>query len=268
MLPLYIWDTCLSALLLVAAIALASCPRWKTRWYSLASGAGCAIATLVNPTLLPSVCSIVGWSAWRSRVVPWVAALTFLVVLSPWPIRNLRVMHSFIPFRSTINYELWEGNHPGADGNVPKDASPLMSPHERELFLANGEVGYMRLKGTLARAYISTHKAEFVRLTMKRILRFWDGSSESPVPMTAILALLGLAGMAIAWRRGRMVALLALPIVIYPLPFYITHPNVRYQFVIDPVLIIFAAYACECFLAFIARRPLPAPAIISHHNLS
>jgi hypothetical protein len=260
-LPLYIWDTCLSALLLMAAIALASRPRWKTQWYSLASGAGCAIATLVNPTLLPSLAAVFGWSAWRSRIVPWLAALTFLIVLSPWPIRNLRVMHSFIPFRSTINYELWEGNHPGADGNVPNDASPLMSPRERELFLANGEVGYMRLKGSLTRAYISTHKIEFVKLSMKRVVRFWSGDSDSPGPMTAILSLLAFSGLILAWRQRRTIALLILPIAIYPLPFYITHPNARYQFVIDPLLAIFAGYACESLLAFFARRPLPAPAI-------
>ena len=264
-LPLYIWDTTLSALLLTAAVAFASSPRWKMRWYSLVSGAGCAIATLVNPTVLPSLLSLFGWSAWRSRIVPWLAALTFLLVLSPWPIRNLKVMHSFIPFRSTINYELWEGNHPGADGNVPKDASPLANPRERELFLAKGEVGYMRSKGVLARAYISTHKIEFLKLTMKRIVRFWDGSSESPAPgpFTVILSVLAFSGLALAWRRGRMRPLLVLPIAIYPLPFYITHPNVRYQFVIDPLLAILAGYACESFFAWCARRPAPSPQLAS-----
>jgi hypothetical protein len=259
-LPLYIWDTTLSALLLIAAIILAYRPRWERSWYSLASGAGCAIATLVNPTLLPSLCSVFAWSAWRSRVVPWVAALTFLIVFSPWPIRNLRVMHAFIPFRSTINLELWEGNHPGGDGNVPKNFWPF-GQQERELYLANGEVGYMRIKGALARAYISTHKAEFVKLTMKRVVRFWSGDSDSPGPMTAILSLVAFSGLILAWRQRRTIALLILPIAIYPLPFYITHPNVRYQFVIDPLLAILAGYACECFLAFIARRPLPVPAI-------
>lgn len=268
MLPLYIWDTTLSALLLAAAIALASNPSWRTKWYSLTVGAGCAVAALVNPTLLPSLFSVLGWSAWRSRVVPWFATLTFLVVFSPWPIRNLKVMHSFIPFRSTMNYELWEGNHPGSDGNVTPDGWPMSSPRDADLYLANGEVGYMRMKGSLARAYISTHKFEFVKLSMKRVVRFWAGSSVSPGPMTVMLALLAFAGLAMMWRCGRVPMLLVLPLAIYPLPFYITHPNIRYQFVIDPVLIIFAAYACESFLAFIARRPLPAPAIISDHNLS
>jgi len=261
LLPLYIWDTTLSALLLLAAIAFASCPRWKASWFSLAAGAGCAVATLVNPTLLPSLCSVFGWSAWRSRFVPWLAALTFLIVFSPWPIRNLTVMHSFIPFRSTIGFELWEGNHPGGDGNVARDFWPLGSQRERELYLANGEVGYMHLKGSLARAYISTHKVEFVKLTMKRVVRFWSGASESPGPMTVVLALLAFSGIIVAWRQRRMAALLLLPVAIYPLPFYITHPNARYQFVLDPLLAIFAGYACESFFAWCARRPSPSPTI-------
>lgn len=260
-LPLYIWDTTLSALLLVAAIALASSPGWRTKWYSLIAGAGCAIATLVNPTLMPSLFSIFGWSARRSRVVPWLAALTFLIVFAPWPIRNLKVMHSFIPFRSTMNYELWEGNHPGSDGNVTPDGWPMSSLQDRDLYLANGEIGYMRIKGSLVRAYIPTHKTEFVKLSLKRIVRFWTGSSASPGPMTALLAVLGFAGLALAWRQGHKIALLVLPIAIYPLPFYITHPNLRYQFVIDPILIIFAGYACEFLLASTDRRPMPAPAV-------
>lgn len=263
LLPLYIWDTCLSALLLTAAVALTCRPRWKAKWYSLAAGIICAVGTLVNPTLFLSLIAVFAWSAWRARIVPWLAVLTFLVAFSPWPIRNLRVMHSFIPFRSTINYELWEGNHVGGDGNVPKDASPLANPKERELFLAYGEVGYMRSKGVLARGYISTHKVEFARLTMKRIVRFWTGSSESPAPLTGMLSLLALSGLALAWRRRRILATLLLPIAIYPLPFYITHPNARYQFVIDPLLAILAGYACESFFAWCARRPAPSPTIVA-----
>lgn len=260
-LPLYIWDTTLSALLLMAAIAWASCPRWKERWYSVASGAGCAIATLVNPTLLPSLCLVFGWSAWRSRVLPWLAALTFLIIFSPWPIRNLRVMHSFIPFRSTFSYELWEGNHPGGNGDVVPNFWPLTNPQERALYLANGEVGYMRIKGSLVKAYISTHKVEFARFTMRRIVRFWIGASDMPGPMTVMLALLAFSGMVLSWREARSIALLALPIAIYPLPFYITHPNGRYQFILDPLLAIFAAYACESFFAWCAHRSAPSPTL-------
>jgi uncharacterized membrane protein YtjA (UPF0391 family) len=263
LLPLYIWDTCLSALLLTAAVALTCCPRWKAKWYSLVAGIICAVGTLVNPTLFLSLIAVFAWSAWRARIVPWLAVLTFLVAFSPWPIRNLRVMHSFIPFRSTINYELWEGNRVGGDGNVPKDASPLANPQERELFLAYGEVGYMRSKGVLARGYIATHKIEFAKLTMKRIVRFWTGSSESPGPLTGTLSLLALSGLALAWRRRRILATLLLPIAIYPLPFYITHPNARYQFVIDPLLAILAGFACESFFAWCARRPAPSPTIVA-----
>jgi uncharacterized membrane protein YtjA (UPF0391 family) len=263
LLPLYIWDTCLSALLLTAAVALTCCPRWKAKWYSLVAGIICAVGTLVNPTLFLSLIAVFAWSAWRARIVPWLAVLTFLVAFSPWPIRNLRVMHSFIPFRSTINYELWEGNRVGGDGNVPKHASPLANPQERELFLAYGEVGYMRSKGVLARGYIATHKIEFAKLTMKRIVRFWTGSSESPGPLTGTLSLLALSGLALAWRRRRILATLLLPIAIYPLPFYITHPNARYQFVIDPLLAILAGFACESFFAWCARRPAPSPTIVA-----
>lgn len=163
-----------------------------------------------------------------------------------------------------MNFELWEGNHPGADGNVAPDFWPLTSQRERELYLADGEVAYMRSKGQLFREYLSTHKTEFVKLTMKRFVRFWEGSGTgSTGPMTLILALLAFAGLVLAWGQRRMLALLLLPIAIYPVPFYVTHPNVRYQFVIDPLLAILAAHAVECFFAWCSRSPSPSSNIAS-----
>jgi hypothetical protein len=60
-----------------------------------------------------------------------------------------------------------------------------------------------------------------------------------------------------------MFSLFALPLVIYPLPYYITHADVRYQFVLDPVIVILAAFACESFFAWCARRPAPAATLAS-----
>jgi hypothetical protein len=65
------------------------------------------------------------------------------------------------------------------------------------------------------------------------------------------------------WRRRQMFILFAIPLVLYPLPFYITHADARYQFVLDPLLAILAGYACESFFAWCARRPAPSPTIIA-----
>jgi hypothetical protein len=261
--PLYIWDTCLSALILTAAIAVApSLDRSNQRFVLV--GIGTAIAILINPALSLVLFAILFWSAWRVRFFPWLGIAAFLVVFSPWPIRNAFVMHSFIPLRTSFGYELWMGNHPGADGNLPKDLGPRDNLSERRLFLEDGEIRYVQLKRSLAWSYISAHPMESAQLTRKRFIRFWAGTGEAPASpshRTLSLSLLSFVGLALLLRRRQTFILFAIPLLIFPLPYYITHAEVRYQFVIDPLLAILAAYACKSFFAWCARRPAPAPTI-------
>ena len=263
--PLYIWDTCLSALILTAAIAVApSLDRSNQRL--VLAGIGTAIAILINPALALVLFAILFWSAWRGRFFPWLGIAAFLVAFSPWPIRNAFVMHSFIPLRTSFGYELWIGNHPGADGNLPKDLSPRDNLSERRLFLENGEIRYVQLKRSLAWSYISAHPIESAQLSGKRFIRFWAGTGEAPASpshKTLSLSVLSFAGLALLWRRRQTFILFAIPLLIFPLPYYITHAEVRYQFVVDPLLAILAAYVCESFFAWCARRPAPSPTIVT-----
>lgn len=261
--PLYIWDTCLSALILTAAIAVApSLDRSNQRFVLV--GIGTAIAILVNPALSLVLFAILFWSTWGARFFPWLGLISFLVVFSAWPIRNALVMHSFIPLRTSFGYELWMGNHPGADGNLPKDLSPRDNLSERRLFLRNGEVRYVQLKSSLAWSYISAHPMESVQLTGKRFIRFWAGTGEAPAApshKTLFLSVLSLAGLALLLRRRQTFILFTIPLFIFPLPYYFTHAEVRYQFVIDPLLAILAGFACESFFAWCSRRPAPLPTL-------
>jgi hypothetical protein len=194
-------------------------------------------------------------------MIPWFGILVFVVAFSPWPIRNYAVMHSFIPLRSNFGYELWQGNHPGSNGETPSLATPAVNAQEHSLFVAQGELGYMQRKGSLAKMWIKAHPAEFARLTVRRFVHFWIGSSQSPAPMTVPLSAAALVGLVLLWRSRQVFILFALPLALYPLPYYVTHADVRYQFVLDPLLAILAGYACESFFAWCARRPSPSPTL-------
>jgi 4-amino-4-deoxy-L-arabinose transferase-like glycosyltransferase len=259
--PMYIWDTCLSALILLAAIAVA--PVLTNRKDFAFAGLGCAIAALINPALLLTLLAVFGWSAWRARLIPWLGLCVFLIVFSPWPIRNYAVMHAFVPLRDNFGYELWVGNLQGHGGDTPALAPPSVDPTERSLFLTRGELGYMQQKNSLARTWIKAHPGDFAELSVRRFFRFWSGSSKAPAPMTVPLVAAALCGLVLLWRSRHLFSLFALPLVLYPLPYYITHADVRYQFVLDPVLVILAAYACESFFAWCARRPAPAATLAS-----
>ena len=243
--PFWVWESCLSSLLLLSLFAFLSRPRTKTQW--AAAGAGVAVTTLINPALFPSLLFIAIWRAGHSRIIPWLGILIFLLVYAPWPARNLITMHAAIPFRSNLGYELWMGNHPGADGRFHHDLDPEENPQERARFVALGELGYMRMKTSAAHDYIQTHPAEFFRLTLRRIADFWTASSEGEWPLGAAFVLLAFSGLAFLWRSHPELRGYAIPLAIYPLPYYFTHADGRFRHMIDPLLAILAAHAVVVF---------------------
>lgn len=251
--PVRIWDTSLSALLLTGIFA-AACNSYLSRMRFVPAGAACAIASLVNPSLIPALWAICGWAAWKAKRIPWAGIAAFMIVFSPWPIRNAAVMHAFIPLRTDFGYELWSGNHPGGDGNFEESMNPMMSAKERRDFVMTGEVTYLREKGLLAKNYIAQRPGRFAELTLKRAAQFWAGMEGGSNSMTLPLTLLALAGLGMAWRRRSVAVLYLLPILLFPLPYYITHVYVRFQYVIDPVLTVLGGYAISVFLGGPLRK--------------
>jgi 4-amino-4-deoxy-L-arabinose transferase-like glycosyltransferase len=231
--PVRIWDTSLSAFALTGIFAAANGPLLP-RMRFIPAGAVCALAGLVNPALIPSLWAICGWSAWKAKTIPWLGMLTFLVVFSPWPIRNAVVMHAFIPLRTDFGYELWMGNHPGGNGDFDETMNPMMSEQERHAFVAQGELPYLHEKGVLARTFIAAHPAMFLAWTLKRLGQFWMGAEP---------ALIGL--LVLAWRKNGQILLYGLPILLFPLPYYITIVSPRFQYIIDPLLTILAAHVLD-----------------------
>jgi len=217
-------------------------------------GAYCGLAALVNPALLLALLSIFGWAAWQTRkefrYSPALGLLLFFLVFAPWPIRNERALHAFIPLRSTVGFELWVGNRDGATGFLDESQFPIFNKLEYDSYAAKGEVAYMRDKSTAAKAYIRAHPLVFLRLSAVRFIRFWTGTgNKDGSTIFAIHAVLTTSlGFAGSWllvrkRRYRLAVLFLLPLILFPLPYYITHAEFRYRLVVDPLLTVLAAYA-------------------------
>jgi 4-amino-4-deoxy-L-arabinose transferase-like glycosyltransferase len=253
--PTIFWETCLSTLLLVGMIALAlRCEQKPSRSLWALMGGYCGLAALVNPALLMALLALMGWSAWQTRKTlrysPLLGLLVLLLVFAPWPIRNARALGAFIPLRSTVGFELWMGNRAGATGFLDESIFPLFNRRELNLYVSKGEVAYMRDKSTQAKTYIRAHPAEFVRLSTIRFIRFWTGTGnkEGSVFFTLHAVLTTSLGLVGIWRilkssRVSLSVLFILPLMLFPLPYYITHAEFRYRLVIDPLLTILAAYA-------------------------
>ena len=250
-LPTVFWETSLSILLLTAIVAftLRSYERPALHTW-LALGALCLIALYTNPSLALATLACLAWlilSAARKRA-PILLTVAVLLLFTPWPIRNLRVMHAFIPLRDNLGYELWQGNRPGADGFFDATLHPNNNVDEFNRFRALGELGYMRDKGDQARETIRSMPVRFLGFTAIRVACFWTGAGrQSSWPMTfytTLTAAFGFAGLWMLFEEHKKTAiLLAIPLALLPIPYYITHPDYRFRCVIDPLLTLLTAYA-------------------------
>ena len=253
--PAIFWETSLSTLLLIGMMALAVwCAGQPTSWRWTLLGLWGGVALLVNPALALAMLGLLGWTAYqtrRSRPSAWRGPLLGLLlgcaVLAPWPIRNARVLHHFIPFRSNLGFELWMGNQAGRDGDFDVSLFPIENQREHAAYAAQGEVAYMSEKAALAQVYIRAHPAVFARTTAQRVLWFWSGAGGSTTAWLGVIqatatSLLGLSGLWVLARRHRAAAVLFLiPLLLFPLPYYVTHADLRFRLVLDPLLLVLAA---------------------------
>ena len=242
--PIIFWETSLSTLLIAALVTLAlyvSEAPTLARWLSL--GACALFALAINPSLLSILFACFLWPTWRTRawLNPrlWTTLLLCTLLFSAWPIRNYRVLHSFIPLRTNAGYELWQGNRPESNGFFNRDLHPNRDHIQFLQYQQLGELGYMQQKGELGKAAIAANKPRFLRLTVRRFIAFWTGSGPDSVFLmvlyAAVSSILGFAGLITLFKRSVPIALLFYgPILLFPLPYYITHPDFRFRSDIIP----------------------------------
>jgi hypothetical protein len=263
--PAIFWETSLSACSMIGIIALAlRCRREPTSKIWIAMGAFCAVASLVNPALLPSISAIMAWTAFQTRTVslkgPALAVLTALLLFAPWPIRNARRFHAFIPMRSTVGFEMYMGNRPGSTGRIDEKLFPMFNQQEFASYVSMGEVAYTRDKSQRAWAWIDANPGAFIKLSLRRAYRFWTGTGNLDGPAiyevhALLTTLLGFTGIAFLYRRSRSVAVLfAIPMILFPFPYCITHAEFRYRLNIDPLMTVLAAFAAVQIVAAFYRH--------------
>jgi hypothetical protein len=279
--PAIFWESSLSECALIGIIALAL-RYWRdsTTAHWIILGASCGIIALINPALLFSLIAIMAWLAFQtrhvSRTAPILGLLTLAIVFAPWPVRNAVRFHAFIPLRSTVGFEMWMGNRPGTTGRLDESIFPTFNQHELSSYRSMGEVAYVHSKSQLASDYIRSYPGVFLEMTARRFYRFWAGTgnvtSSSTYQIHALLTtFLGFTGLVLIYRRrSRAFAILmALPLILFPVPYYITHAEFRYRLNIDPLLTVLAAYAVTQFAAAWSQRrsKAPTPQLVGSNHL-
>jgi 4-amino-4-deoxy-L-arabinose transferase-like glycosyltransferase len=249
---LRLWETTLSALILALGVLLAhrmakSGKRWQWVLFGALTGAG----ALTNTTLTLSFLILAGLASYHLRADGgraggrFLAMLAvFLLTLCPWTIRNWQVFHSLFLVRDNLGMELWIGNRTGMQGIADFSGDfPLTNPAEYNRL---GELAFMQAKGREASEFILRHPVLFLLRSTLRAVSYWS----APEPLTWLpISALAWAGLVLAVRRKTEPKLLrepaiwlAIPILFFPLVYYMTHPWSTYRHVIEPMIFLFACY--------------------------
>lgn len=276
-----IWDTALTAFLFAVifwatlAIGEQSSPlNWALY------GALWAVGALTNPAILSVFPFFMAWLLWRkpkptARSLPLVAiaVCVFAVLLMPWTVRNRRALGTWIPLRSNFGVELWLGNNPAGGEASSFALHPFQNASEAYRFKTLGEIAYVREKRYEATTFMRAHPATTLKFMGRGIVIFWLAVTDRPLadwhaaPLyLKALFIPNLLMILFSWwgavksvlTRRPAALLFSIVLLIFPLPYYLTHALVRYRFPIDPIITVLGVYGLTCALLG-TRRDNPFP---------
>ena len=243
------------------------------------SGLGFGLAFHLSPTLLPVMLGLLTFELFRSRdrkkgVSAVIMVIGMVLVCVPWSWRNYNTFQEFFFLRSNFGLELRLGNHDGAVADMDrmdvKEGDAMRHPgnnmSEALLVREMGEIAYMQQARHEAMEWITSHPGEFGRLTISRILYFWFGSWYEPILSAGIslLTILAFLGLRRAWTRLTILerAVLLIPLVTYPLTYYLVPYMSRYTVPVSWILLLLAAVEVNYWIKKIINKEALAYVIL------
>jgi len=281
LLPLeWIWDQSLATLMLALIMWATFALRESTstlHWsgYGLLWG----FTALVNPTLCIMLPFLLSWlvvrrwqSARPSSGLVMRTVFMFVLALLPWTIRNYYAVDDWVFVKTNFGLELWLGNNPATKEIYSPELHPMNRYRERVKLILSGEPNYNREKVREAMAFIETHPRVFMKNLFDRFVDNWAATydshadiwipilhlSRADVWFCSVFSVLSFAGMILALRANFPDSLpLAMCLLLFPIPYYITHTTLRYRHPIDPFMTLFTVYAivrlCSALRGRVAR---------------
>jgi hypothetical protein len=186
------------------------------------------------------------------------SVIAIAAVLTPWTMRNYAQFGRWIFVRGNLNVELWLGNQPGSTGWMTMAAlehHPSEDAVNRGQVLSLGETRYFQLCRERFVAECRGAPLDFIRRCGNRLAYLLVGEpNQSLAWLNESLALLGLAGFFIAWRRGIGVVPMAAAAFFSTAAYLPTQVHDRYALPLRAVLTLGAAYAISSAWSLAAAK--------------
>ena len=289
------WETALAALLLscvfllslrMAGIGDSEATSSHSRKDWLLFGVLWGLVALVNPSLLLGLPLSGLRILWQQRravglkaplISATFAGIVFVLILTPWMVRNYRVFHKFIPVRSNFGEELRLGNADDAVGTWRSYVHPSQYPIQLRLYAQMGEIAFIQMRKREALEFIRDHPGRFVTLCLRRFIYYWFDT-----PMTNwngnlrlyrnvlffFTSVVAFGGLRLLLRTRHPARFLFSSLLFAaPLLYYLTFPHPRYRHPIEPIILVLGVYLFQSAEPPRKRAVPPAePVQISVHG--
>lgn len=237
------------------------------------------VTALTSPAILSVMPLLWLWPCYRLRqrlikcsfpVI--VAGVAFVLVISPWFVRNYVTFGQFVFLRTNFGLEFRVANEESSTGEWSPWLHPARNSYEMERFREMGELSYMEQKKREALEFVIDHPGNFVRLTARRVLAWWLGPYWQPMVIAwlsgqfvlskrvvfhSLVFILMLVGIRLGFReRRRETLLFAIVLFVYPLVYYLTHVALSFRHAIEPLMIVLAVYAVTSGLSAARSNPM------------
>jgi 4-amino-4-deoxy-L-arabinose transferase-like glycosyltransferase len=222
------------------------------------------LVALTDTVLLSTFPFFLAWLCYRLKqqgmaLYRAISAFTlmFVLMVSPWLLRNYLTFGELVFIKGNFGVELHVANYEGSTGlSAGLPLHPAANEHEIAKLRQMGELPYVAEKKGQALRFIAAHPGTFIWLSLKRVLYFWTGTPQLMqifrlsgrfvtiryVLFTSV-SVLAFCGLFLAFYKCRpAVPLFAIPLIVFPLAYYVTHPTPRYRHPIEPAMVLLAAY--------------------------
>jgi 4-amino-4-deoxy-L-arabinose transferase-like glycosyltransferase len=201
--------------------------------------------------LLPAVLFFWAWTEFgtktRGAAIAGVIAVVMAVTILPWTVRNYVVAGSVIPVVTTHWVTLYGANNRTIIQN-PEAVGGWVDPEPMT------EEGYRAAYFAFVRDYLFHEPIELVKLELHKLKRFWSifpktrtASRDGVISLFSYGLMLPffLIGMVLSLRTPQKPWVLFAWILYFCLATLITHGATRYRLPVEPVIILFGAFALE-----------------------
>ncbi|HXH09761.1 MAG TPA: hypothetical protein VNP04_08385 [Alphaproteobacteria bacterium] len=269
----HIWYCELALMLLLLTITAAVTARSALAFHQVALLGGLSgLTVLTDSTMTLYFPLLLLWMLLTRRgqpaklgVMVAIWGITAATVVSPWIVRNWLVLGSPTLLKSNFGKELFTGNSPFSSGANDRTEMArtyaALDQNEFTYYQRQPELVYNRYLRDKALEWIRAHPFAFVSLTARRVSYFWGRiptlgqRSWLHVAYFGPLLILALYGLVHGVRRRHPLAPIWLFLLVYPLPYYLTHvARARYRYPVEPLVVLLAAIPLAVW-SWQARQP-------------